>query len=140
MMQQNREHIDTILIHRVDSLEPDVVFVSTLNQQIGLGVAAGGDVEVWLSPEECRSILVSLQAAVFRVEAGKEYETFNDIHLQQMNDYAAKVPAIVLVSDHRGEIGLYVAIKDNGGGQVWMDLSHCREIMIALQTAIERLG
>jgi hypothetical protein len=139
MTQQNREHIDTILVYRENFPEPDGVFVSIFEQQIGLGVAAGGDVEVWLSLEECQSLLTSLQAAVFRVKAGEQNETFCDIYLQQTDDYGTKVPAIVLVSDHRGEIGLYVAIKDNGGGQIWMNLSHCEKIMTALQVAIERL-
>jgi hypothetical protein len=54
MTQQNREHIDTILVYRENFPEPDGVFVSLFEQQIGLGVAAGGDVEVWLSQEECQ--------------------------------------------------------------------------------------
>jgi hypothetical protein len=139
MTEKNREHIDTILVYREGFSEPDGVFVSVFDQQVGLGVAGGGDVEVWLNSEECHSVLVSLQATVLRVKAEGRNETFSDIYLQQIDDYGTKVPAIALVSDHKGEIGFYVAIKDNGGGQVWMDLSNCERLIAALQTALERL-
>jgi hypothetical protein len=139
MTEKNREHIDTILVYQDGFSEPDGVFVSVFDQQVGLGLAGGGDVEVWLSLEECHSVLVSLQAAVSRAKLGGQNETFSDIYLQQTDDYGTKVPAIALVSDHRGEIGLYVAIKDNGGGQVWMGLGNCERLIAALQAASERL-
>ena len=136
MTQHNREHVGTILVYREGFPDPDGVFVSTFGRQIGLGLT--GDVEIWLNIRECQHILAALQAAVHRVKERKQYEAFSDFFLQQTDDDGIEVPSIVLVSDHRGEIGLYAAIKDDGGGQVWMGLDHCQQVIDALRVAIER--
>ncbi len=133
---ETRKHIDTIVVDRDDLSESDAVFVSTFGRRIGLGLAAGGDVEVWLTREECQSILVALEAAAIRVKRPGE-EVFSEIYLQQSNDFGMMVPGFALVSNHGIEVGLYIAVKGSGGGQVWMSLSHCERIMAALQAASE---
>lgn len=140
MTSCQREHLATVLIYREGAAEPDAVFVSVCGQRIGLGVAGGGDAEVWVDKKESQSILISLRAAIHDVTTRKEYETFNDIYFEQRDDYGRAVPAIVLVTNHRGEIGLYISIRDNGGGQVWMDVDRCEKVVAALTSAIEHLA
>lgn len=135
-MQETRKHIDTILIEREDWPEPDAVFVSSFGEKTGLGLMGGGDAEVWLTREESQEILESLEVATIRVET-KQYETFNEVYLQQPNDFGIMVPGFVLVSNHGGEIGLYISVKDGDGAQVWMTPSHSKRIMAALQAAGE---
>lgn len=133
-MQQTRKHVETILIERDGWSEPDAVFVSSFGEKTGLGLKGGGDAEVWLTREECQDVLESMEAVTARVEAN-EYEAFNEVYLLQRDDFGLMVPGFVLVSNHGGEIGLYISVKDGDGGQVWMTPGHSRRVMAALRAA-----
>lgn len=135
-MTETRKHVDTILIESKDWPEPDAVIISTFGGRIGLALLATGHGEIWLTLEEAQEIVVSLEGAVVRAEKTGE-DGFSEIYLQQEDDFGAIVPAFALVSNHRGEIGLYISVKDGDGAQVWMPPSHCKRIMAALQAAGE---
>lgn len=140
-MQSDRTHIETILIEQ-NVIDSSAVFVSVSESRaaVGIGIMGGGDVEVWVRGKDLDCLLGSLHVVMLRTRTEHAVETFSEIFIQQTDDFGDSVPGFLLVTNRQGQIGLYAAVQNDGGGQVWLTVEQCETLVAALQAAGQQLA